>query len=271
MSVYSVVRSLHDDSAAMAPRLENLFWRVWGNRLELEQHTLHASTIGHLILSIFSGDPFPVLSSLPSVDGAAQDEAVTSKLQIASHGQTTKGKLRYRQHGVESLSSPLPSILKKRSNDDKPSQPQQQEEQQKVTRLLLTSPGGRSITRKPSNPPTPALGRDGDTVDNHKDQKKSYFASGKKATSKRRHKAPGRRSPQSLHNSFTCSESEPVIVNNTRLDQELNKFWAESSPHDEVTSEPPTVYPDEKPPPYVPLERGGEFCFCLIYYISISI
>ena len=77
-----------------------------------------------------------------------------------------------------------PPILKKSDSGPQGDRP-------KKTRLLLTSPGGQSVTRQPCNPPTPA----GELLHAHA-QKKSYFVAGKGGSSKRklggimRHKSP---------------------------------------------------------------------------------
>ena len=80
---------------------------------------------------------------------------------------------------------PLPSILKKPVGDlGMQMERDRSREQPKTTRLLITSQGGRSVTRKPSNPLTPAVGvleesdgRDSQgTLSRQQSQDEMYFA-----------------------------------------------------------------------------------------------
>lgn len=106
-------------------RLENFFWRIWGSELLLS--TLQGSTLAKLFQQISDG-----AQPLAFVRMPARANASSAKKDSPEKKPTRP---------------PLPPILKKPNSS--------QGDLHKTTRLLLTSPGGQSFTRNPSNPPTP--------------------------------------------------------------------------------------------------------------------
>ncbi|RAL12685.1 uncharacterized protein BO97DRAFT_52061 [Aspergillus homomorphus CBS 101889] len=123
--VYSANPSVHNDDKGY--RLENFFWRIWGNR-----HLLDSLT-GSTLADLFSRISDQRSISLVELHKAQKRAAQANKPRKPSSGS---GK-------------PLPPILKK------PSSSHSHGENHKTTRILLTAPDGQSTTRKPSNTPTP--------------------------------------------------------------------------------------------------------------------
>lgn len=86
----------------------------------------------------------------------------------------------------------------------KPSLTHTRSESPKTTRLLLAGESGASVTRKPSNAPTPVLQAQPDTF---KSQKKTYVAPTKAKSSKRRPVIMRRKSSQASSGSNTRNHS----------------------------------------------------------------
>ncbi|KAJ5833388.1 hypothetical protein N7474_001699 [Penicillium riverlandense] len=163
-------------------RLECLFWRIWGS--QRLSSTITTQTLDGLVLRIMT----PSSHELPATRHGSQavhvdsDPPTTTILHqhpsVHTQSQTANGTNKAGLH----------SILKKPHTA--------QSEPQKTTRLLLEQPDGNSITRNPSNPPTPNMA-ELNTQENHPartGQKKTSFAAGRSKRGLRRRPAFNRRS-----------------------------------------------------------------------------
>lgn len=163
---------------------------------------------------------------------------------------------------------PLPPILKKSNSSS-------HGETQKTTRLLLTGLGGKSVTRKPSNPPTPVPPSRPVAFDEQlqcptasnsgtrPSQKKTFTVASKAKTSKRRPvlmrrkssqqssipttraQSPQFQSPPSDHNALDMS-----IVQEVEIEGETVKDPPDGivHPHDLLAHKPPTLTHNTEPP-----------------------
>ncbi|PYH48723.1 GATA-like domain-containing protein [Aspergillus saccharolyticus JOP 1030-1] len=124
--VYSANPSVHNDDKGY--RLENLFWRIWGNR------RLSRSLSGSMLADLFSRIADQRSISLSELHKAHKRASQVDKPRKPS---SSSGK-------------PLAPILKKPSSSHS-----SHGETHKTTRILLTGLDGQTTTRKPSNTPTP--------------------------------------------------------------------------------------------------------------------
>ncbi|KAE8377220.1 hypothetical protein BDV26DRAFT_282052 [Aspergillus bertholletiae] len=129
--VYNTHPSVHEGDIGY--RLENFFWRIWSS--DRLCGSLSGSTLAKMFQQISESDPISILAlqqlkeeRLPRAKNESND-----KLE-----ETPSNRARR---------VPLQPILKKSSAPSG--------DTHKTTRLLLTGLEGQSITRKPSNPPTP--------------------------------------------------------------------------------------------------------------------
>ncbi|BDD59593.1 hypothetical protein MAP00_004788 [Monascus purpureus] len=230
--VYNAIASAQ--SGHVGRRLENLFWRIWGSRRRHD--TLRGSTVAKLFLKISQTSPLPGIPvqqpkqvgnnhgnepSSRSLRGPQKGPLLSPKDQSREHPQ--QRQLQDRTRNQPRRPAPLPPILKKSQ-----SATGSQGERHKTTRLLITSPGGRSVTRKPSNPPTPA----GELV-NRQGQKRSYFVVGKGGNPKRKPVTVRRKS------------SHPTSASGTEIrSPQISPISPVSLSG--LTADPSPVHPDEK-------------------------
>ncbi|KAL5042702.1 hypothetical protein BDW71DRAFT_189458 [Aspergillus fruticulosus] len=164
---YSTNPSAHEGDAGY--RLQNFFWRIWGSKPL--SSSLTGSALSRLFMRISEPASMPANQStslnLPSSSPPAKAETEESEPLSSSLKRDEKHPENQHQHQQhqrlpshgKSQSHPTPGPS---SSGTKPLQPilkksnsSSHGEVQKTTRLLLTGLGGQSVTRKPSNPPTP--------------------------------------------------------------------------------------------------------------------
>ncbi|KAL2849206.1 hypothetical protein BJY01DRAFT_245975 [Aspergillus pseudoustus] len=184
---YSTKPSAHEGDTGF--RLQNFLWRIWSNkRLSA---SLTGSTLARLFLQV----------SEPSSLKPAPKESDPSSSSLKS-GNHHPSRIRNANANASVSATPskppLPPILKKSNSSS-------HGETQKTTRLLLTGLGGQSVTRKPSNPPTPIPPSQpimfGEQV-NRQGQKKAFVVPSKAKGGKRRPVLMRRKSSQQ---SSACS------------------------------------------------------------------
>ncbi|OOO08532.1 hypothetical protein OAory_01098280 [Aspergillus oryzae] len=129
--VYNTRPSVHEGDIGY--RLENFFWRIWSS--DRLRGSLDGSTLAKLFQQISESNPMSIL--------ALQQ----LKKERSSCGEKGSDDKPQETPGNRARRAPLQPILKKSSASSG--------ETHKTTRLLLTGLEGQSITRKPSNPPTP--------------------------------------------------------------------------------------------------------------------
>ncbi|KAF7587987.1 hypothetical protein BBP40_006465 [Aspergillus hancockii] len=182
--VYNTHPSAHEGDIGY--RLENLFWRVWSS--DRLQNSMNGSTLAKLFLQISESNSFSIstLQQLKRRKPPSPEKGSDDKPQQKSSNGAKRG--------------PLQPILKKSSAPSG--------ETHKTTRLLLTDLGGQSITRKPSNPPTPVPASQPTMADlNRPTQKKTVFVAGKTKGTKRRPVIMRRKSSQTSSGTSTCAQS----------------------------------------------------------------
>lgn len=196
------------------------------------QHTFittrSSCTLQSVMLTWMQGSE-PLSSSLK------RDEKIPDALPLDNSHRSSSG----------ASSKPLQPILKKSNSSS-------HGETQKTTRLLLTEFGGQSVTRKPSNPPTPippskpvAFGEQQQQQQGavtRPSQKKTFSVASKAKGSKRRPVLMRRKSSQqssfsasSTRNHSPQSPSPPVARNNRVLDT----TWLEDEIDEEVIQDSP--------------------------------
>ncbi|KAL3473938.1 hypothetical protein BJX99DRAFT_232686 [Aspergillus californicus] len=141
---YSTNPSVHAGDTGY--RLQNFFWRIWGN--ERLSNTLTGSILARLFLQISEPSSLTLVKAKIKVRDNTESEPPSSSLK---HEKPSPGHGTGHPSSGGTAKSPLPPILKKKSNSSSHGEGQTQ----KTTRLLLTGLSGESVTRKPSNPPTP--------------------------------------------------------------------------------------------------------------------
>ncbi|KAE8147880.1 hypothetical protein BDV25DRAFT_159384 [Aspergillus avenaceus] len=173
--VYSTNPSVHEGD--IGHRLENFFWRIWSSKQLCS--SLDGSTLARLFLRISESNPFSIITLRQMK--MARDKASQPDMRIENkpNEQLASGAKR----------APLHPILKKSSVPSG--------EPHKTTRLLLTGLEGQSITRNPSNPPTPVPPSQPTMLDfNRPAPKKTVFVAGKAKSIKRRPVIMRRKSSQ---------------------------------------------------------------------------
>ncbi|ODM20780.1 hypothetical protein SI65_03833 [Aspergillus cristatus] len=162
--VYHTNPAVHNNDSGH--RLENFFWRVWGN--ERLRCSLQGETLATLFVNIaesqaqkFSSSSSVVkskslgkMSSVPTISKVNAQPPPTPPTEENEPDNTTRNSNARSNSDLISNSNtntrtPLPPILKK------PKSVNGNESPQKKARLLLTRIGGQHVTRKPSNPLTP--------------------------------------------------------------------------------------------------------------------
>ncbi|KNG84583.1 hypothetical protein ANOM_007896 [Aspergillus nomiae NRRL 13137] len=129
--VYNTHPSVHEGDIGY--RLENFFWRIWSS--DRLCGSLDGSTLAKLFQQISESNP---------VSSFALQQLKKERASPAGRGSDDKLQ---GTPGNSARRAPLQPILKKSSAPSG--------DTHKTTRLLLTGLEGQSITRKPSNPPTP--------------------------------------------------------------------------------------------------------------------
>ncbi|KAI9372554.1 hypothetical protein BJX61DRAFT_542574 [Aspergillus egyptiacus] len=231
-AAYSTNPSVH--AGDTGHRLQNFFWRIWSSKRL--SSTMTGSTLARLFLQI---------SEPSSLTRAKESEPPSSSLKVEkqprhpSSGSTSK--------------SPLPPILKKSNSSS-------HGETHKTTRLLLTGLGGESVTRKPSNPPTPVPPSRpvllGEQSSSRQSQKKAIVVpKAKTKSTKRRPVLMRRKSSQQSSVSSTRAHSpqSPPSVSPLNKDQgpelpeyanEANESAIEDPPDEQTPTPTPTPPPD---------------------------
>ncbi|KAL4904514.1 hypothetical protein BDW74DRAFT_154028 [Aspergillus multicolor] len=156
---YSTNPSAHEGD--VGHRLQNFFWRIWSSKRL--SSALTGSSLSRLFLQISEPDPaltltptLPPTPFRPPAKAQAQPKSKESDPATSSLKRAGDEKHPHPPNHTKSQSHPAPTtatkplqpILKKSNSSS-------HGEVQKTTRLLLTGLGGQSVTRKPSNPPTP--------------------------------------------------------------------------------------------------------------------
>ncbi|KAE8398968.1 hypothetical protein BDV37DRAFT_275679 [Aspergillus pseudonomiae] len=131
VAVYNTHPSVHEGDIGY--RLENFFWRIWSS--DRLRGSLDGSTLAKLFQQISESNP---------VSSFALQQLKKERASPAGRGSDEKLQ---GTPGNSARRAPLQPILKKSSAPSG--------DTHKTTRLLLTGLEGQSITRKPSNPPTP--------------------------------------------------------------------------------------------------------------------
>ncbi|KAL2868515.1 GATA-like domain-containing protein [Aspergillus lucknowensis] len=228
---YSTRPSAHDGDTGH--RLQNLFWRIWSS--ERLSTSLTGSALARLFLQI--SEP---RSLAPAKEYAPPLPSL--KRQKHPSGQSSSGS---------TGRPPLQPILKKSNSSS-------HGETQKTARLLLTDVGGQSVTRKPSNPPTPVPPSRPVTFgepSTRPSQKKTFVVASKAKGSKRRPVLIRRKSSQQ---SSVCStrapspepaQPPPATMDPTPARQEKKLYYEppEFLPRDELlhkTYKVPSSNPD---------------------------
>ncbi|KAL4808732.1 hypothetical protein BDV18DRAFT_89419 [Aspergillus unguis] len=270
---YSTNPSAHEGDAGY--RLQNFFWRIWGSK-RLSK-SLTGSTLARLFLQISestSPRPFSHGQSRKSrptptfTPGAKGSEPLSSSLKRSEKNPEQHppnpspdiglGPTPAPAHRSSSgaSSKPLQPILKKSNSSS-------HGETQKTTRLLLTGLGGQSVTRKPSNPPTPippsrpvALGEQQQQQQGSStraSQKKSFSVGGKAKASKRRPVLMRRKSSQ--QSSFSASSTRnhsPESTSPPAVNSGIDAAWLEDEMDEEAIEDSP-----EDTHPVIPKPRAA--------------
>ncbi|PLN78011.1 hypothetical protein BDW42DRAFT_148007 [Aspergillus taichungensis] len=213
--VYSTNPSVHQGD--VGHRLAHFFWRVWGN--ERIRESLNGTSLARLFMRI--AEHTPAVSLTPSTKKEPRPPKAPEPTRKLSDNASQ---------------TPLQPILKK------PSLTHTRSESPKTTRLLLAGEGGSSVTRKPSNAPTPVLQAQPDTI---KSQKKTYVAPTKAKSSKRRPVIMRRKSSQASSGTNTRNHSptrapSPLTVESSAHLMELEDGEPDVDPPAKVV---PTVAP----------------------------
>lgn len=135
---YNTNPSAHEGNAGY--RLQNFFWRIWSS--ERLSTSLTGSKLARLFLQI--SEPTATNTTIMIRPASKGSETHLSSSKSDGKYQHPAGH----PSSAGTTTKPLPPILKKSNSSP-------HGETQKTTRLLLTGLGGKSVTRKPSNPPTP--------------------------------------------------------------------------------------------------------------------
>ncbi|KAL2822215.1 hypothetical protein BDW59DRAFT_149803 [Aspergillus cavernicola] len=252
---YSTNPSVHEGDTGY--RLQNFFWRIWSNKRL--SNTLTGSTLARLFLQV--SEPSS-LTMTPAKESGPPSSSLKLEKHSPGHGHPNSGSTTTTTT-TTTTKQPLPPILKKKSNSSSHG------ETQKTTRLLLTGLGGESVTRKPSNPPTPippsrpvAFGDQGP----RQSQKKTFVVASKAKGAKRRPMMMRRKSSQQssvcstrAHSPQSVSSPPPDVrtleVQAVQEDEEADNEEAIEDPPDEPTSTTTTATQDQdqssSPPPTI--------------------
>ncbi|KAL4947317.1 hypothetical protein BDW69DRAFT_119017 [Aspergillus filifer] len=253
---YSTNPSAHEGDAGY--RLQNFFWRIWSSKPL--SNSLTGSTLARLFLQI--SEP----TTRPGPSPFTRQSAPHSPSSNLKHAekQTTGHPSSVTTTTTTTTKPPLQPILKKSNSSS-------HGETQKTTRLLLTGLGGQSVTRKPSNPPTPIPPSKpvtfGEQQASRPSQKKGFAVASKAKSAKRRPVMMRRKSSQQSSVSSTRNHSpqfsppvtgplEVPLVQENEIDEEA----VEDSPDEPLVSpkmanplsNPPTISdptPDPAPKP----------------------
>ncbi|KAL4925764.1 uncharacterized protein BDV17DRAFT_178495 [Aspergillus undulatus] len=198
---YSTSPSAHQGDAGY--RLQNFFWRLWSSKRL--SNSLTGSTLARLFLQISE----PTVTR-PSLFKQSEPQTLSSSLKHDGKHQHPPGHPSSGGTTATTPKPPLQPILKKSNSSS-------HGETQKTTRLLLTGLSGQSVTRKPSNPPTPippskpvTFGEQ--TLQGSRPSQKKTFAVGSKAKSaKRRPVMMRRKSSQQSSVSSTRNHSPQLV------------------------------------------------------------
>ncbi|KAL4920858.1 hypothetical protein BDW62DRAFT_151428 [Aspergillus aurantiobrunneus] len=230
---YSANPSAHEGNAGY--RLQNFFWRIWSSKHLTS--SLTGSTLARLFLQI--SEP-TTMDSLWS----AQESGLSSpglKPDEKLHPPPLPGNPSSGGSPNTTTKPPLPPILKKSNSSS-------HGETQKTTRLLLTGLGGQSVTRKPSNPPTPipssrpvVIGEQQQQQQqgsSRPSQKKTFTVASKKGSKRRPVLIRRKSSQQSSVSSTRAHSPQPVLsppANKTStvpdvLETEIDEEAVENSP-----------------------------------------
>ncbi|KAL4980505.1 hypothetical protein BDW66DRAFT_147439 [Aspergillus desertorum] len=277
---YSTNPSAHEGNAGY--RLQNFFWRIWGSKRLSNSLTGSALSRFFLQLSEPASRPtltnqcttFPLPSSrLPAKPETTESEPLSSTLKRNGKHSMSQHQNQQQQrppsHG-KSQSHPTPGAS---SSGTKPLQPILKKsnsashgEVQKTTRLLLTGLGGQSVTRKPSNPPTP-IPPSRPILFGEKQAPGAASRAGQKKTfavaSKAKAKAPKRRpvllrrkSPQqsSFPVSSTRNHSPQIgFVNSPPINSDTGNAYAAAVQGSEIDEEAVEDSPEDITTPIAPI------------------
>ncbi|CAL5872110.1 uncharacterized protein PFLUO_LOCUS6367 [Penicillium psychrofluorescens] len=200
---YNVSRQTSNNEREL--RLEYLFWRIWGS--QRLSSSITTQTLDRLILRIMTPSSSQELvamrrnSEAVHVDNGPPTPTIPNLQYTSVHTQS--------QPAGSTNKAELHSILKKPRTA--------QSEQEKTTRLLLEQPDGNSITRNPSNPPTPNISElnTQEIQPARMGQKKTSFAAGRPKRGLRRRPAFNRRPSSQLSVSKVSSSSPTRPDSNT--------------------------------------------------------
>ncbi|KAL5334348.1 hypothetical protein BJX70DRAFT_19385 [Aspergillus crustosus] len=231
---YSTNPSAHEGVVGF--RLQNFFWRIWSS--EHLASSLSGSTLARIFLQISE----PTRTPFKPTTKNKESEPHSSSLKREKYQPGPSS-------GSSTTKQPLPPILKKSNSSSHGG------EVQKTTRLLLTGLSGESVTRKPSNPPTPippsrpvGFGEQSD----RQPQKKNFAVASKGKGPKRR---PVLMRRKSSHQSSVPSTRAPSPQASPAL-KPLNISAVQENDLDEIevddTLEPPTTPTTETPKTVIP-------------------
>ncbi|KAL6238062.1 hypothetical protein BDW75DRAFT_47034 [Aspergillus navahoensis] len=271
---YSTNPSAHEGDAGY--RLQNFFWRIWSSKRL--RSSLTGSTLSRLFLHISEPMSTPTPTPTPtnrstaltltSFRPPAKAEAKESEPLSSSLERDEKhpeNQLQHQQHPPSHGKSQSHSALGTSSSGVKPLQPilkksnsSSHGEVQKTTRLLLTGLGGQSVTRKPSNPPTPIppsrpilFGEQQAPGATSRTGQKKTFAVASKAkakTPKRRPVLMRRKSSQ--QSSFSVSSArnhspQTDVVDSPPIESDTGKTYVAAVQESEIDEEAVEDSPDE--------------------------
>ncbi|KAL4877498.1 hypothetical protein BJY04DRAFT_127709 [Aspergillus karnatakaensis] len=245
---YSTNPAAHEGVAGF--RLQNFFWRIWSS--ERLSTSISGSTLARLFLQI--SEPNRTL-----LKPTKASEPPSSSLKPEKHQPGPAPGTGPSSSSGNTTKQPLPPILKKSNSSSHGG------ETQKTTRLLLTGLGGESVTRKPSNPPTPippsrpVVFAEQST---RPSQKKAFAVASKAKGPKRRPVLMRRKSSQQSSVASTRApspESSPALkplniqaLQEIDVDEEALEDTAEppTSPTNSIptTAVPPPPNPPNPPP-----------------------